>query len=50
MVTVAVVAKPQRQGLNDNGSGSTTSASAPQQWRRPHDNGDGGSTMTAAAP
>jgi hypothetical protein len=60
---VTVVAKPQQRGLNNNGSGgstttvalnnngegSTTMAVAPRQWRQPDNNG-GLSTTMAAAP
>ncbi len=45
---VTVVAKPQRQGLNNGAAGFTTTAAAQQQWQLFHDN-DGGSTMMAVA-
>jgi len=45
---VIVVAKPQRQGLNDNGDGSTMTVVAKHRCVWLHEEG-GGSTTTVAA-
>jgi hypothetical protein len=44
---VTVVAKPQQQGLNNNGSGSMTMAAAQQQCQWLYNNGSGSTTMAA---